>query len=133
MLVCSIFLYTFILIPLIINLQIFTAPSAPPVNVRGHNTSSTSILVQWGNVPAEDRNGKILCYTVSYRVGEGVPLTKVVNAPATQTTLTGLNEYTEYSITVFANTSKGGGKSNEPAVKVTTDEDSKYPEREPLK
>ena len=110
----------------------YTEPSAAPVNVRGHNTSSTSILVQWGNVPAEDRNGKILSYTVTYKVGEGDALTKVVNAPATQTTLSGLNEHTEYSITVFASTSKGGGTANEPAIKVTTDEDSKYLDREPL-
>ena len=27
-------------------------PSAPPANIRGHNTSSTSIFVTWDDVPA---------------------------------------------------------------------------------
>ena len=44
-------------------------------------------------------------------------------APADQTTLAGLNEYTNYSITVFASTSKGGGNQSTPIV-VITDEDS---------
>ena len=48
-----------------------------------------------------------------------------MTAPANQTTLTGLNEYTNYSITVFASTSKGGGNQSAPIV-VITDEDSKF-------
>ena len=47
-----------------------------------------------------------------------------MTAPANQTTLTALNEYTNYSITVFASTSKGGGNQSRPIV-VITDEDSK--------
>ena len=50
--------------------------------------------------------------------------TEVVNAPTNQTTLTGLNEYTNYSITVFASTVKGGGNASTPII-VITDEDSK--------
>ena len=50
--------------------------------------------------------------------------TKIVSAPKTHVTLTGLNEYTNYSITVFASTIKGNGNLSEPIV-VITDEDSK--------
>ena len=103
----------------------FAEPNAPPDNVRGHNTSSTSILVQWGEVPADDQNGIILSYTVTYKaLPNGGELTKDVSAPATQVTLTELNEYTNYSIMVFASTAKGGGNVSAPEI-VLTDEDSK--------
>ena len=41
-------------------------------------------------------------------------------------TLTGLSEYTNYSITVFASTAKGNGNISAPII-VITDEDSKFP------
>ena len=101
-------------------------PSAPPSNVTGHSISSASIFVQWNKVPAADQNGVILSYTVTYRaLLTGSSQTKNVTAPANQATLTGLNEYTNYSITVFATTSKGGGNESTPIV-VITDEDSKF-------
>ena len=52
------------------------------------------------------------------------PQRKNVTAPANHTTLTGLNEHTNYSITVFASTSKGGGNASWP-IFIVTDEDSK--------
>ena len=100
-------------------------PNAPPDNVQGHNTSSTSILVQWGDVPGVDQNGMILSYTVTYEaLPDGSPQTKVVSAPTTQVILTGLNKYTNYSITVFASTAKGNGNVSVP-VTIITDQDSK--------
>ena len=103
-----------------------TEPNAPPSDVQGHNISSTSILVQWGNVPAADQNGIILRYTISYKaLPDGSELTEDVNAPTMQATLTGLNEYANYSITVFASTAKGNGNISAPIV-VITDEDSKF-------
>ena len=42
-----------------------------------------------------------------------------------QATLTGLHEYTNYSITVFASTAKGDGNVSTP-IMVVTDEDSKF-------
>ena len=103
----------------------YSEPNAPPSNVKGHNTSSTSILVQWGDVPPADQNGIILRYTVSYTaLPGGSQQTKVVDAPTTETTLTELNEFTNYSITVFASTVKGDGNASTPTT-VITDEDSK--------
>ena len=108
------------------NLCFIIEPSAPPANVRTHNTNSTSIFVQWDQVPEVDQNGVILSYTVTYRaLPSGSSQTKNVTAPTRQATLTGLNEYTNYSITVFASTSKGGGNQSTPIV-VITDEDSKF-------
>ena len=106
--------------------RFFAGPNAPPSVVQGHNTSSTSILFQWDNVPANDQNGVILSYTVTYKaLPAGSPNTILVNAPTTQITLTGLNEYTNYSITVFASTVKGDGNVSEPIVAIT-DEDSEF-------
>ena len=48
-----------------------------------------------------------------------------LHAPRTQVTLTGLNEYTNYSIAVFASTIKGNGNSSLP-VFVITDDDSRF-------
>ena len=85
-------------------------------------------MVQWGEVPAADQNGVILSYTVTYDVfseSDDTPISKVVSAPKRNLTLTDLNEFTTSSITVLASTSKGNGESSE-AIKVTSDEDSKY-------
>ena len=103
-----------------------TEPNASPANVAAYVVNSTSILVSWGHVPLLDQNGVIVSYTVTYRsVGTRSAQTKNVTASANQSTLTGLNEYTNYSITVFASTSKGGGNESVPIV-VITDEDSKF-------
>ena len=56
----------------------------------------------------------------------GIPRTAVVSAPITHVTLRGLEEYTNYSILVFASTVKGDGNASDSII-VTTDEDSKLP------
>ena len=100
-------------------------PNAPPANVQGHNTSSTSILVDWETVPVAYQNGIILTYTLTYRaLPAGILQTAKVRAPSTQVTLRGLKKYTNYSIFVFASAAKGDGNASDP-ITVTTDEDSK--------
>ena len=103
-----------------------TEPNAPPSNVQGYIRSPTSILVEWGDVSAADQNGIILSYTVTYWTPPGVSQqTKVVSAPTTEATLMGLDEHTNYTITVFASTVKGGGIVSEP-ITLRTDEDSEF-------
>ena len=105
-------------------------PNAPPVNVQGHNTSSTSIWVDWDAVPIADQNGIILTYTVTYSsLPGGISQTAKVRAPSTQVTVRGLKKYTNYSILVFASTLKGDGNASD-KITVTTDEDSKLPKAE---
>ncbi|XP_078355113.1 protein sidekick-1-like isoform X16 [Oculina patagonica] len=108
------------------NLEETTAedkPSAAPKNVRGHNTSSTSILVTWDDVPAADQNGIILTYTITYEsLTENHNGNVTVNYPARQTNLTGLRKYNNYSITIFASTVKGDGPASDP-IFVITDQD----------
>ena len=100
-------------------------PNAPPAYVQGHNTSSTSIYVDWDSVPVVNQNGIILTYTVKYRaLPGGIPQTAVINAPSTHVTLSSLKEYTNYSILVFASTEKGDGNASDSII-VITDEHSK--------
>ena len=109
--------------PFVIHL---TEPSAAPENVTGHNSSSTSILVTWGEVPAADQNGIILTYTIAYEsLTENHNGNITVNYPDRQTNLTGLREYVNYSVTVFASTVKGDGPTSNPIL-VITDQDSKW-------
>ena len=106
---------------------VLVEPNAPPVDVQGHDISSTSIWVDWDTVPVADQNGIILSYTVTYTaLPGGIPRTAVVSAPITHVTLRGLEEHTNYSILVFASTVKGDGNASDPII-VTTDEDSKLP------
>ena len=65
-------------------------------------------------------------YTVTYtELPNGPEQTQNVTAPTTNARLTSLNEYTNYSITVFASTVKGDGNVSAPII-VITDEDSEF-------
>ncbi len=100
-------------------------PAAAPENVTGHNSSSTSILVTWDDVPAAEQNGIILTYTITYEsLTQNHTSSATVNFTDHQTNLTGLRKYVNYSITVFASTIKGDGPASDP-IFVTTDQDSK--------
>ena len=100
-------------------------PDGAPENVRGQTISSTSILVMWDEVPADQRNGIITGYTISYQSQTENDNGNVqVNASVRQTELTNLKEYVNYNITVFASTVKGDGTATAPIV-VETEQGSK--------
>ena len=65
-------------------------------------------------------------YTVIYKMLEVCPglVTRNVTTKDNNFTLTGLNKYTNYSITVFASTVKGNGIVS-PATIIRTDQDGK--------
>ena len=78
-----------------------------------------------------DQNGIILSYTVTYTaLPGGISRTAIVSPQTTHVTLRGLEEYTNYSILVFASTVKGDGNASDPII-ITTDEDSKLPKALP--
>ena len=99
-------------------------PNASPLNVRGHHSSSTSIVVQWNEVPQEHRNGKIQGYKVLYSDADGPERVEKVDASTLLTSLTGLKKSTTYTIKVLAFTSVGDGPSSL-EISETTAEDSK--------
>ena len=100
-------------------------PDGPPQSVEGHNSSSTSILVTWNEVLADEQNGIITGYTITYKSQTENDNGNVqVNGSVLQTELTNLKEYVNYNITVLASTVKGDGPASDPIV-VRTDQDSK--------
>jgi len=99
-------------------------PSAAPQNVRGQNTSSTSILVAWGEVPVNEQRGNIRYYTVIYMETQGgAEMSKRVDSSTLSVELTGLKRYAKYSIQVSAATVKGDGPASVP-VTVSTKQGS---------
>ena len=109
--------------------QLLTSQSEPddaPQNVQGQNISSTSILVMWDEVPAEQQNGIITGYRITYHSQtENDNGSVLVGASDRQMELTSLKVYVNYNITVFASTVKGYGPASVPIV-VRTDQDSEY-------
>ena len=100
-------------------------PDGAPQNVKGQNTSSTSISVSWEAVQADLQNGIITGYNITYQ-SQTENDTGVVEAGPNdfQANLTGLKKFVKYNISVVAFTAKGDGPPSIIVV-VTTDEDSK--------
>ena len=83
--------------------------------------------MSWEEVPVVQRNGIIIKYTITYRSlteNHDGNVTVTGNPPALTGEITGLREYVEYNITVFASTMKGDGPYSTVTV-VRTDQDSK--------
>lgn len=102
-------------------------PRAPPSDVIASNTSSTSLQVNWGEVPFPDQLGIIRGYRVlMWRTNQSSDILKNVTVlvPSRTISFSGLEKYTNYTIQVLALTVKGAGNKSEPIV-VITDEDSK--------
>ena len=94
--------------------------------MTGYNTSSTSILVLWDKMPLERQNGMITGYTITYQSQTENHNGDVPAGPSDrQKEITGLKEYVDYNITVFASTVKGDGPHSTPVIDVRTDQDSK--------
>jgi len=79
----------------------------------------------WDEVPADQQNGIIMGYNITYKSqtenGNG---SVQVNGFFLQTELINLKKYVNCNITVFAFTVKGDGPASNPIV-VRTDQDSK--------
>ena len=112
------------------HLYLLFVPSAiriPPANVTAHNTSSTSIMVQW-QPPALPVGVKLSGYEVFFK-----PLlnasaqwdTAIACNSTSNVTLKGLQKYTEYEIKVSAFNILGPGNFSE-VVTSFTDEDSEW-------
>ena len=101
-----------------------TEPDGAPQNVRGHNTSSTSISVSWEEVQCDLQNGIITGYNITYESqtenDNGVFL---AGPNDRQANLTGLKEFVEYNVSAVAFTVKGDGPPS--VIVVRTDQDSK--------
>ena len=85
------------------------------------DVTSSALIVQWGSVPCIHQNGAITGYSVQYGVeGSGNTQTMPVSgASTTQTTISGVNPSTTYSIQVAAVNSAGTGLYSDPETAET--------------
>ena len=99
----------------------FPAPSSPPTCVSTTEVTSFSITVLWGPVDCIHRNGDITGYSVRYGVqGSGGTQTVSISGSAvTETTISGLDFSTNYSIEVAAVNNAGIGTYSDPRVFTT--------------
>ena len=80
----------------------------------------------WDEVAADEQNGIITGYTITYNSQTENDKGNVsVGGNVRQKNLTNLQEFVIYSITVFASTVKGDGPASNPIV-VRTDQDGKF-------
>ncbi len=108
-----------------------TGPNSPPESVTAASTSSTSLLINWTEVQAIDRNGEITMYQIQYEpletfmgmIGPGCVNT-TNGSLELEVVLEGLEEYVSYNISVRAYTSVGGGPFSS-GVLATTLQDGK--------
>ncbi|XP_061160026.1 protein sidekick-2-like isoform X2 [Syngnathus typhle] len=96
-----------------------SVPSNGPANVSAFATTSSRILVRWGQVPETDRNGPILGYKVLYKEkdSDSAPSFWTVEGNGSHSfLLTGLSKYVLYEIRVLAFTRIGDGRSSAPSI-----------------
>ncbi|XP_014483007.1 PREDICTED: protein sidekick isoform X1 [Dinoponera quadriceps] len=106
-----------------------SVPSQGPVNVEANATSSTTIVVRWGDVPVEHQNGQIDGFKVYYGANPRSPF-QYKNIPSNSTftaTLTELRKFVQYHVQVLAYTRLGDGALSVPPVRVQTFEDAPGP------
>ncbi|KAL1140779.1 hypothetical protein AAG570_000709, partial [Ranatra chinensis] len=102
-----------------------SVPSFGPMGVEANTTSSTTIVVRWGDVPREHRNGQIEGFKVYYGGVRNQP-PKIKDIPSNKTfttTLTELRKFQVYSIQVLSYTRLGDGVLSMPPIRVQTFED----------
>ena len=98
----------------------FSGPSAPPQDLQLKDTTSSSLLVEWNEVPAADKNGIIISCTVSYQAISSLLVENLtVYFPTREVNLTGLIRDMNYSVRVLASTDKGNGDYSDPEYFVT--------------
>lgn len=50
-----------------------SAPSEPPFNVKADSPDSTEVHVQWNHIPKNKLNGELKGYELSYKAQDGQP------------------------------------------------------------
>jgi len=102
-------------------------PSYGPLDVQANATTSTTVVVQWGEVPPQHRNGQIDGYKVFYAAtdrGQQVLHKTIPNNATFTTTLTELKKFVVYHVQVLAYTRLGNGALSTPPIRVQTFEDT---------
>ena len=89
------------------------APTGPPQTLINSSVTVNTITIMWDSVQCKDRNSLITRYNVRYgRASSGVRETVEVSGSGTTNgsyTITGLTQFTNYSIGVAAVSDSGTG------------------------
>ena len=101
-------------------------PSIAPTITGNVSQSNSSIQVTWNTLSPVDLNGNLTGYTVRYRVTSSSDIyeTKVVSAGTNTLIITGLQIYTNYSVSVRAASQAGPGPYSSDSIQ-QTDQGSK--------
>lgn len=105
-----------------------SVPSAPPQDITCTSSSSTSIVVSWAPPPLEFQNGIITGYTIQYSNTEGIKVSKRIERITPESSsylLENLQKWTEYGITVRAQTEAGEGPESLQLL-IRTEEDGTF-------
>ena len=98
-----------------------------PQNISVIQLLSTSVTVMWFPVPIRDQNGIITFYEIEYNQStfSTIQMHNLSRASSSEqeTTLDGLQEFTNYSARIRAYTSRGAGPFSNP-IAVETLQDS---------
>ena len=108
-----------------------SVPSSPPDNITGIVLSPTEILVTWDMVPLNDQNGIITLYEVLYQPLETFnetikAITREVFGTEMSITLTDVQEFVNYTISVRAYTIVGVGPYSEEVMVTTLEDGMRY-------
>ena len=84
-------------------LCLFTAPTVPVSNITFSSVESVSMIVSWGEVPCNGRNGPITGYYLTYtNITSNTSYTvNITGGYNTMYTLTGLIPYTNYTVSII--------------------------------
>ena len=105
-------------------LLLFYVGVEPPTNVRATVVTSRSIQITWGPSSSSDVTSYLISYTTTGSYTSGGNVT-VNGGSTTSGSLTNLEEYTLYTITVQATTSDNRMSANSIEVSVRTYTDGK--------
>ena len=95
------------------------------MNITAWNTSSSSIIVKWEEVPLMHRKGIITEYGIYVKQATpNAPETRhTVQAPTREIVIGSLDLWTFYEVKVYASTAVGAGNKSA-IIRVRTDADS---------
>ena len=109
---------------------LYIAPSSPPNDFRGHNLSSTSVVVSWGNVPKSSRNGLLLGFHVVCKKRNSTDKHFAgIKFGSHRWEFKGLKKFTNYSCRLRAYNTFGNGTWSQ-QLEISTDEDGMSVNRE---
>ncbi len=87
-----------------------------PSGIEYNREKDTLISVKWNSLTPDKALGRVLNYTISYRISDkkrdAETILKVTGAEERQAVIDGLDAGTGYTMSMWANTSAGKGKES---------------------